>query len=47
MNATNTIQGNLALKLETPEEPTSLRLFRGLPGIQPFDRKTRSQSAEL
>ena len=46
MNATNMIQGNLALKLETPAEPTFTVVQGGRSGIQPLTVKpARNQQA--
>ena len=39
MNATNMVQGNLALKLETPAEPTFTVVQGGRSGIQPLTVK--------
>ena len=36
MNATNMVQGNLALKLETPAEPTFTVVQGGRSGFQPL-----------
>ena len=43
MNATNMVQGNLALKLETPVEPTFTVVQGGRSGIQPLT--VRNQQA--
>lgn len=46
MNATNMVQGNLALKLETPAEPTFTVVQGGRSGIQPLTVKpARNQQA--
>ncbi len=46
MNATNMVQGNLALKLETPAEPTFAVVQGGRSGIQPLTVKpARNQQA--
>ncbi len=45
MNATNMVQGNLALKLETPAEPTFTVVQGGRLRLSAFDRKACSQSA--
>lgn len=39
MNATNMVQGNLALKLETPAEPTFTVVQGGRSGFQPLTLK--------
>ena len=39
MNATNMVQGNLALKLETPAEPTFTVVQGGRSGFQPLTVK--------
>lgn len=39
MNATNMVQGNLALKLETPAEPTFTVVQSGRSGFQPLTVK--------
>ena len=46
MNATNMVQGNLALKLETPAEPTFTVVQGGRSGFQPLTVKSaRNQQA--
>ena len=46
MNATNMVQGNLALKLETPAEPTFTVVQGGRSGFQPLTVKpARNQQA--
>ena len=46
MNATNMVQGNLALKLETPAEPTFTVVRGGRSGFQPLTVKpARNQQA--
>ena len=46
MNATNMVQGNLALKLETPAEPIFTVVQGGRSGFQPLTVKpTRNQKA--
>lgn len=46
MNATNMVQGNLALKLETPAEPTFTVVQGGRSGFQPLTVKPeRNQQA--
>ena len=46
MNATNMVQGNLALKLETPAEPTFTVVQGGRSGFQPLTAKpARNQQA--
>ncbi len=46
MNATNMVQGNLALKLETPAEPTFAVVQGGRSGFQPLTVKpARNQQA--
>lgn len=48
MNATNMVQGNLALKLETPAEPTFTVVQGGRSGFQPLTVKpTRNQQAAV
>ncbi len=46
MNVTNMVQGNLALKLETPAEPTFTVVQGGRSGIQPLTvQPARNQQA--
>ena len=46
MNVTNMVQGNLALKLETPAEPTFTVVQGGRSGFQPLTVKpARNQQA--
>lgn len=48
MNATNMVQGNLALKLETPAEPIFTVVQGGRSGFQPLTVKpTRNQQAAV
>lgn len=48
MNATNMVQGNLALKLETPAEPTFTVVQGGRSGFQPLTVKpARNQQAAV
>lgn len=48
MNATNMVQGNLALKLETPAAPAFTVVKGGRPGFQPLPVKpARNQQAAV